>query len=806
VTRRKVEQVGTQPSAMLVDTHGRRDRKFEVEAAPELQPIALRSMFWRPDFLEASDWIEHVPFAFWLVEAQRPKLIVELGVGAGTSYFALCQAVERLGLDARCFGIDAWSAATPGGGARFARAFAHNDARYSRFSRLLRDSFEAARRNFSAGSIDLLSIDGEHSIEAVNADFENWASKLSDRAVVLLNASNMREPGYGVHQIVERLQSRFPTFEFVHGQGLAVVGIGPEQNGMVQRLFDAARVEDAQSGIRDVFARLGRACLDALQAGTERERATGLALRAQEDGQRVAQVGEMLETARRDLAAQASALEEARERLALQTERHALERGQLAERATMLQEMQGELRRQLEQAREQLAGARERPAEPTAAQTAFAAQTATAVAALEQRLDQLLAQSRQQAEAAREMAQSGTEAAAGLRAELDRERGRAAEAIRAAERIGADLAGERARVADALRDTAQSNAALDSARAELAEAASRAAQAKARADALDVELAALRTRAEEAMQDSARARAASESEAASGQVARAHAEELSTLVGQLRAEAAQAHGEAAHAQADAEQAQADARDLGTRLEEATRELGLAHSQAAAARREQASATAELGVAAAARAEAETARAQAEASLRSRFKEIAQLTRRLLEFQGLQTVDATALADTRAARREAEIERDALQTERLALRTRLMLDGKAIADLRNVAAQLHKSRSWRWTRPIRALRNGSGGPEGAQHAPVVDGARLVRASPLFDGAWYLSRYEDVAQAGLDPVEHFLAFGGVEARDPGPHFDSRAYLDANPDVAEAGANPLLHYLEHGVLEGRRLRGDG
>ena len=71
-------------------------------------PVALRSMFWRPDYLEPSAWTEHLPFAFWLMEAQRPKTFVELGSHHGTSYFAFCQAAGRLGLDVRCYAVDTW--------------------------------------------------------------------------------------------------------------------------------------------------------------------------------------------------------------------------------------------------------------------------------------------------------------------------------------------------------------------------------------------------------------------------------------------------------------------------------------------------------------------------------------------------------------------------------------------------------------------------------------------------------------------------------------------------------------------------
>jgi hypothetical protein len=36
-----------------------------------------------------------------------------------------------------------------------------------------------------------------------------------------------------------------------------------------------------------------------------------------------------------------------------------------------------------------------------------------------------------------------------------------------------------------------------------------------------------------------------------------------------------------------------------------------------------------------------------------------------------------------------------------------------------------------------------------------------------------------------------------------FDAKAYLEANPDVAEAGMDPLRHYLNHGIDERRKLQ---
>ncbi len=79
------------------------------------------------------------------------------------------------------------------------------------------------------------------------------------------------------------------------------------------------------------------------------------------------------------------------------------------------------------------------------------------------------------------------------------------------------------------------------------------------------------------------------------------------------------------------------------------------------------------------------------------------------------------------------------------------------------------------------------------------ARL-QASPIFDAAWYMSTYGDVAEAGADPVLHYLRDGAAELRDPGPYFSTGYYLSAYPDVAAEKLNPLLHYLASGAAEGR------
>jgi hypothetical protein len=65
------------------------------------------------------------------------------------------------------------------------------------------------------------------------------------------------------------------------------------------------------------------------------------------------------------------------------------------------------------------------------------------------------------------------------------------------------------------------------------------------------------------------------------------------------------------------------------------------------------------------------------------------------------------------------------------------------------------------------------------------------SGLFDAAWYLRHYTDVAAAELDPLQHFIHHGWAEDRWPNRYFNTVWYRTNNP---EAGPDPLLHYMRN------------
>lgn len=206
-----------------------------------------------------STWVGHLPFAMALVDAARPRTIVELGSFTGESYCAFCQAVQALDLGTRCFAVDTWL------GDKHAGFYGHwiledlhghHDLFYTGFSTLIQSTFDEALHQFDDGSIDLLHIDGLHTYDAVSHDFEAWRPKLSDRAVVLLHDIVVRREDFGVWKLWASLREQYPSFEFTHSCGLGILCTGSATPAPVLAL---TRLDETQADrMRTGYARLAQ--------------------------------------------------------------------------------------------------------------------------------------------------------------------------------------------------------------------------------------------------------------------------------------------------------------------------------------------------------------------------------------------------------------------------------------------------------------------------------------------------------------------------------------------------------------------
>ena len=82
---------------------------------------------------------------------------------------------------------------------------------------------------------------------------------------------------------------------------------------------------------------------------------------------------------------------------------------------------------------------------------------------------------------------------------------------------------------------------------------------------------------------------------------------------------------------------------------------------------------------------------------------------------------------------------------------------------------------------------------------------VRKSGLFDAAYYLATYPDVAERNIDPLVHFLEEGARQGRNPRADFDTAFYLEQCRLSGEKPNNPLLHYIRIGAARGFKPRRD-
>jgi hypothetical protein len=210
--------------------------------------------------MTSSAWLGHAPFAFWLIEAQRPECLVELGTLYGFSYFCFCQQVKRMGLQTSCMAVDTWAGDAHAGfysDEVFNEVQFYNNSEYAAFSRLLRCTFDEALERVPDNSVDLLHIDGRHFYNDVKHDFESWKRKLSPRAIVLFHDTQVKERGFGVWRFWEELSREFPRFEFTHSHGLGVLGVGEAQSVKTFPIFLENTSDERRRRTRLAYEHLG---------------------------------------------------------------------------------------------------------------------------------------------------------------------------------------------------------------------------------------------------------------------------------------------------------------------------------------------------------------------------------------------------------------------------------------------------------------------------------------------------------------------------------------------------------------------
>ena len=207
--------------------------------------LALRN---QPRFLtDVISWHAHVPFLRALVDLLKPALAVELGVHKGDSLLSTAEALVDLGQDGRIVGIDTWQGDSQAGHYRGDAVLADLMKRAAVFGprvTLIQSTFDAALASFADSSIDLLHIDGLHTYEAVQHDFNTWRPKLSARGVVMFHDTAVFTGDYGVHRFWKEVSMLAPHFNFGFGNGLGILALGRDVPAPLLTLLTALQQDE----------------------------------------------------------------------------------------------------------------------------------------------------------------------------------------------------------------------------------------------------------------------------------------------------------------------------------------------------------------------------------------------------------------------------------------------------------------------------------------------------------------------------------------------------------------------------------
>lgn len=230
----------------------------------ETKPLgvfALPAVFDKPlRVVPPYSWAKHIPFAFWIIAAARPRLLVELGTYGGTSFSAFCQGAFAAKVNAKCYAIDNWIGdehANYYGEQVYSELLSFVNVNFGELATLIRSSFDEALNHFEDGTIDLLHIDGLHTYEAVKHDFETWKRKLSSRSIVIFHDTNVRERDFGVWKFWEEISQQYPSVSFAHGHGLGVLFTGTDIPSDCRELAESTKDPARALQVQSFFARMG---------------------------------------------------------------------------------------------------------------------------------------------------------------------------------------------------------------------------------------------------------------------------------------------------------------------------------------------------------------------------------------------------------------------------------------------------------------------------------------------------------------------------------------------------------------------
>lgn len=210
----------------------------------------LSPAFWKPRFAGDGDMLRFTPFLFWLVAALKPSRTTVVGLGDGTSCFALCQAIERLAISGTCTGIhfsQKSQASTPDPVGK------HALKTYEGLLDLRSAQGPADMPWPDLNNQHLLLIDLQQADEWPDESLDGWCSRLSSDGCLVVHGVKSVAHTNAVQRMQQRL-SEASCIRIDVGAGLLVLCNTP---GIFANLVDPASLGQLHQDALMMFVRLG---------------------------------------------------------------------------------------------------------------------------------------------------------------------------------------------------------------------------------------------------------------------------------------------------------------------------------------------------------------------------------------------------------------------------------------------------------------------------------------------------------------------------------------------------------------------
>lgn len=85
-------------------------------------------------------------------------------------------------------------------------------------------------------------------------------------------------------------------------------------------------------------------------------------------------------------------------------------------------------------------------------------------------------------------------------------------------------------------------------------------------------------------------------------------------------------------------------------------------------------------------------------------------------------------------------------------------------------------------------------KGHSTADIESQMKLINESGYFDPDYYRNTYEELRRADIDPLLHYVMYGGPEHRNPSKEFNGALYAHKNYSKHTESIHPLVQYIEN------------